>query len=81
MTKLRWRVDSGVGGRTAYAYLGNVTIGYIVERKPDEHVWQVSGVYMKWIAKGYGESKTFEAARRALTRAWRKWCERAGLNE
>lgn len=41
--------------------------------------WSISAVHMKWIGKGYGDSTTEAAARRAANRAWAGWCKTMGL--
>lgn len=47
----------------------------------DQRSWKITGVHMKWVAKGQGEAPSETAARRAADRAWDKWCEETGLRD
>jgi hypothetical protein len=54
-------------------------VGAVIPRDDGSVVWKIDAVHMKWIAKGYGESKSVSAAKRALSRAWKIWLEHFGL--
>jgi len=74
---LRWEVQ----GHTEALYSGDVCVGWVVVRLDGTVKWQVTGVFTKFIVKGYGTPNTTASARRSLLRAWRGWCAAAGLSQ
>jgi len=75
--KLRWdRFGDG-----ELAMLGDVQIAMITPLASDPATWaySVSGVALKWIAKGHGHVRGKASAKRSVERAWSAWLERAGL--
>ena len=73
---LRWEEQKQGGW---YAYSGCIIVGMVVTQYDGNINWKVDAVHMKWVAKGYGDAKSIEAAKRALSRAWSKWLAKAGL--
>ena len=73
---LRWEKLSEHG---LVGYSGSVSIALVGRRRDGPWVWQIDGVYMKWVATGRGERKTQAAAKKAAERAWSKWLVAAGL--
>lgn len=81
---LRWeRLDAY---EAEWAYCGNLVIGMIGTRSrvisEDGRLscwYRIDGVYMKHIARGYGEVRSVTAARKAVERAWEKWLKLTGL--
>lgn len=74
---ITWRPT--MEGTCLTAYSGSLSIGFVIQRIDGSHAWQIDRVHTKYIVKGFGECRSLEAGCRALTRAWRIWCERAGL--
>lgn len=74
---LRWEIE----GHTERLWSGDVVVGWVVVRLDGTVKWQVTGVFTKFIVKGYGNAKTMAGGRRALLRAWRAWCAAAGLTQ
>ena len=66
---------------TSYVYRGDEVIGFItLVKDAGKWKWKLDAVNCSWIGlNGYGYVKTEAYARRALTRAWERWCERHGL--
>jgi len=75
--RLVWKAEHG----SETAYLGKVSIGSIGQLSADPGTWwyKVDGVYVKWIAKGFGHVRSKAAARRGVVRAFEAWAERAEL--
>lgn len=74
---LRWSIDRD--GDTVAAYTGSIRVGTVIARTDGSVVWQIDAVSMRWIAKGFGETTSIAAGKRALARAWSKWLVRSGL--
>lgn len=77
---LRWEKEASPEAATAYS--GDAIIGSIVHQSVGERLWvyTVTGVNVKWVAKGHGFVKSRASARRAVERAWATWLEHAALN-
>jgi hypothetical protein len=68
--------------QTGYiARCGDVDIGMIACKRDGSYHWKIDGVYMKWIARSYGDVKTLDTAKAAITRGWRKWLSKAGIGQ
>lgn len=75
---LRWERFNSDG---FLAYSGKTQIGMIACREDGTHAWEITGVHMKWIAKGYGDARSLDGAKAAVSRGWRTWLRRAGLTD
>jgi hypothetical protein len=74
--KLRWEKQRD---GTWFAYSGRLTIGMVVDRMDGTIGYTVTGIHVKWIAKGYGDVSSIASGKRAVDRAWRQWLEAAGF--
>lgn len=77
---LRWEREKG-DPESWFAYSGKIVVGMVVTQYDGNIVWQIKAVAMKWTAKGSGDAKSIDSAKRALARAWGIWLERAGLKK
>lgn len=75
--KLRWEKQHG---NSWFAYSGQLVIGMVVGRDDGTVGYTVTGVHVKWIAKGYGDVSSIAYGKRAVNLAWRKWIKAAGLD-
>lgn len=77
---LRWEEKQNLGGRSWWAYSGELVIGMVGVRD-DGTVWYsaTNAVFMKYVTKGSGEVASVPSAKRAVRRAWSVWMDRAGL--
>jgi hypothetical protein len=73
---LTWELNGN--WRFHAAKLNGRIVGSVIEREPGDVVWYISAVHMKWVAKGEGESKDVQSAKRALARAWNSWLKAFG---
>lgn len=84
LTRLRWSEDHPGIFR---ASLGEVQIGTVMDLGERGWGWKIDGVRTRYYTKGGGNMPGYhgprygsrEAARRALVRSWRRWCQLAGL--
>lgn len=75
--RIKWKIDEV--SETQIAYSGKLAIGFVCRRIDGSFGWQINAVHYKWITKGAGDTRDFSTGRRALVRAWRRWCRHAGL--
>ena len=76
---IRWELRFG-DCWTAYAGPNwRSKIGIVVPRDDGSIAWQIDGVSMSYIAKGYGETRSVRSAKIALERNWTKWLKAFNL--
>lgn len=75
---LRW---SKIGGSKDHwhAERGDMIVGRVVTRDDGVICWAMDAAYTKWICKGRGETHSIPYAKRAVSRAWKTWCDAHGL--
>lgn len=80
--RLIWRPvlsPDGIPQLGGWAYSGKLVVGWVAVRIDGSYFWTINAVHTRHIVKGSGDAKSVAAGRRALTRAWRIWCDKAGL--
>lgn len=70
--KLRWNRDFK-NSDSEFAYCGDGMVGMVVPRDDGSVVWQIDAVSMRYIGKGYGETRSVKTAKIALQRNWDRW--------
>lgn len=48
-------------------------IGFVSPRDDGSVAWQINGVSMDYIGKGYGETRSVRSAKAAIERNWERW--------
>ena len=65
-----------------YAYSGlnwRGCIGFVVPRDDGSVAWQINAVSMRYIGRGYGETRSVRTAKIALERNWNRWLKHFDL--
>lgn len=76
---LRWVKDQSLA-ECWHAISGDLEIGHVLRRSIDgQVVYKVDAVSTRWITKGHGEVASIESGKRAVARAWKAWCDLAGV--
>lgn len=75
--RIKWKTDEFAN--TQVAYSGKLSIGFVSLRIDGTYGWSLNAVHFRYITKGAGDTRDFATGRRALVRAWRRWCKHAGL--
>jgi hypothetical protein len=74
---LRWE-EPNPG--SLYGLSGSVTVAMVGQRlQTGRWWWEISRVDTRHVVKGFGETKSRSASRRAAERAWRAWLTAARL--
>lgn len=79
MTAVTWK-RSFKDSDSLFAYSGRGRIGMVVPRDDGSVAWQIDAVSMRWIGKGYGETRSVRTAKIALERNWTKWLKTFNLS-
>jgi hypothetical protein len=76
---LRW--EKQPDGRGEFAYSGELIVAMIGTRAADPSRWwyTIDGVDLRRLARPRGEACRPDIVRRAVNKAWDKWCSAAGL--
>lgn len=77
----RWENKDRGDMKADYFYTGDLVFAMVVKQRGEERPWHysVKAVFTKFITKGHGNVTTRETAKKAVERAFRDWCDHAGL--
>lgn len=76
---LRWE-RGRIGDSVSYtAYCGSLTIGWAAYKTGGGVHWRIDAITP--IGQRSGNVASMETARAAITRAWRAWLKKAGLDQ
>lgn len=68
-----WIAYSGLNWRSK--------IGFVSPRDDGSVAWQIDGVSMSYIGKGYGETRSVRSAKAAIERNWERWLHTFNLGK